>query len=333
MKKSLLLVILAFSMMMLLAACGSEDSEGSESSEPVVEEEQEGQEQQEEVEEETEEPSELTITHELGDITVPVNPEKVVVFDMNALETLDKMGVNVTGVPQANIPAYLSQYEDASYENVGTLFEIDYEKLAEINPDLIITGGRQAEQYDDLSELAPVLHMSTDYDNFYESFQSNMTTLGQVFNQEAFIAKELQAIDDAIAALNEKVSSEETALVVLANSGNVNAYGTGSRFGIIHEKFGFTPVDESIEVTTHGMNISFEYIVDKDPDYIFVVDRDLVVTGEPAAQDTIENELVQNTKAYQNGNIHYLNPDYWYIAGGGIVSVSEMVKAIEEALQ
>ncbi|MGO4890541.1 hypothetical protein ACJ2A9_22570 [Anaerobacillus sp. MEB173] len=50
------------------------------------------------------------------------------------------------------------------------------------------------------------------------------------------------------------------------------------------------PADESIEVSTHGMNVSFEYIVEKDPDYLFVVNRDAVTAGKPAAQQTIENE-------------------------------------------
>jgi iron complex transport system substrate-binding protein len=51
------------------------------------------------------------------------------------------------------------------------------------------------------------------------------------------------------------------------------------------------------------MNVSFEYIVEKDPDYLFVVDRNAVVGGDAAAKETIENELVQRTKAYQNGKI------------------------------
>ncbi|MDG5785908.1 siderophore ABC transporter substrate-binding protein [Evansella sp. AB-P1] len=327
MKKNVLLLFLALMLIFVLAACGGEQASGDESGESN----ENDSESSEDVD--SEEPSEVTITHEFGEVTVPLNPEKVVVFDMNTLESLDKMGVEVTGVPQANIPSYLDKYEDASYENIGSFFEIDFEKIAEINPDLIVISGRQQEHYDELSSIGPTLYMAIDYNNYLDSFKNNMTILGQIFDQEEFIASELAAIDEAIAFINEKVSAEETGLVVLANQGNVNAYGTGSRFGIIHDEFGITPADEGIEVSTHGMNVSFEYIVDKDPDYLFVVDRDAVTTGESAAKNTIENELVQNTKAYQNDNIYYLDPSYWYVAGGGLVSLNEMVKAIEEALQ
>jgi len=112
----------------------------------------------------------------------------------------------------------------------------------------------------------------------------------------------------------------------------IEAYGAGSRFGLIHDLFGFTPVDEGIEVSTHGQSVSYEYIVEQDPEYIFVVDRGAVVGGESSAKQVVENELVEKTKAAQDDNIVYLDPDYWYLSGGGLVSVQEMVNEIEAGL-
>src|SRR5699024_7774833 len=85
----------------------------------------------------------ITITHELGETTVQKNPEKIVVFDFGALDTLDKLGIDVVGVPKGNIPTYLKKYEAKEYENVGSLKEPDFEKIAQIDPDLIIISGRQ----------------------------------------------------------------------------------------------------------------------------------------------------------------------------------------------
>ncbi|KPD00954.1 putative ABC transporter solute-binding protein YclQ precursor [Geobacillus sp. BCO2] len=66
---------------------------------------------------------------------------------------------------------------------------------------------------------------------------------------------------------------------------------------------------------------------------MFVIDRDAVVEGKPTAKQTIENALVKKTKAYQNGHIVYLDPNYWYLSGGGLTSVSEMIKQVEEGLK
>lgn len=97
--------------------------------------------------------------------------------------------------------------------------------------------------------------------------------------------------------------------------------------------FGFPPVDPDIKTSTHGDPVSFEYIVEKDPDYLFVIDRGAVVGGESSAKQVVENELVKKTKAYKEGHIVYLDPSYWYLSGGGLVSVEEMVKEIGAAIQ
>ena len=45
----------------------------------------------------------LTIEHKLGKADITKNPSRVVVFDFGILDSLDKLGVDVLGVPQANI--------------------------------------------------------------------------------------------------------------------------------------------------------------------------------------------------------------------------------------
>lgn len=324
MKKNIFLTITSLLLVLLLAACGSgSDSSGNTSKDESTDGDATEATQSEE----------LTFEHELGEVTVSVNPEKIVVFDFGILDSLDKLGVEVTGVPQANIPEYLSKYEDSAYENVGSLKEPDFEKIAEINPDLIVISARQMELYDEFTKLGPTLYVGIDTANYMESFTNNMEIIGQIFDKEDEVAAELAAINETIASVKEKAADAGKGLVILANEGNISAYGPGSRFGLIHDVLGIPAVDENIEVSTHGMNITYEYIAEKNPDYLFVIDRGAVVEGEAAAQDAIENEIVQNTNAYKNDRIVYLDPNYWYLSGGGLISVSEMVNAIDEALQ
>ncbi|WP_134702109.1 siderophore ABC transporter substrate-binding protein [Ammoniphilus sp. YIM 78166] len=279
------------------------------------------------------EETEMTITHNLGETKVKKNPEKVVVFDFGVLDSLDKLGVEITALPQSNVPKYLSKYTDSKYVNVGTLKEPDFEKISEINPDLIIISGRQQELYDEFSKLGPTIFMGVDSAKYMESYTENAKRLGSLFGKEAQVDEELAKVNASLEALNAKASaSGKNALIILANEGNISAYGAGSRFGIIHDVMGFKPVDESIQVTTHGQSISFEYIAEKNPDYLFVIDRNVAVgTSDAGAKQLVENQLVQKTKAYADGNIVYLDPDYWYLSGGGLISVAEMVKQMEEA--
>ncbi|EGA88595.1 periplasmic binding protein [Planococcus donghaensis MPA1U2] len=312
-------ILVAFTLMMVavLAACGSTE-ETAESDTANAETE------------------EMTVTHELGEATFTKNPEKVVVFDYGVLDSLDKLGIEaVAGVPQESLPAYLEKYEDAEkYENVGTLKEADFEAIHAMDPDLIIISGRQADMYEEFTEIAPTMYMAVDTEKYMESFEENMTTLGEVFGKEDQVGEELAAIDAQIEKVKAIVSeSDEKALITLANEGKVSAYGAASRFGLIHDVFGVKQADEGIEASTHGQSISYEYILETNPDMMFVVDRNAVVGNGTNAAESLENELVQKTNAYKNDKIIYLDPDYWYLSGGGLQSVAQMVTDVQSAFE
>ncbi|WP_375105078.1 siderophore ABC transporter substrate-binding protein [Paenibacillus sp. RS8] len=330
MKKNVSLLIMTVFLAVILAACGSNNAATSNNNTAAAG-------NTEGTTAPATESKELTIKHELGEITIKSNPQKVVVFDFGTLDTLDKLGVEVTGLPQSNVPSYLSKYSDAKYENVGGLKEPDFEKINSLSPDLIIISGRQQDSYEEFSKIAPTLYVAVDNANYMESFTKNVKTLGQIFGKEAEVETELASINDSIKALNEKATADgKKALIILANEGKISAYGSGSRFGIIHDVFGFAQADEKIEVSTHGQSVSYEYVADKNPDYLFVVDRDAAVKSDGSksgsAKDAVENDLVKNTNAFKNGKIIYLDPNYWYLSGGGLISVSEMLKEVEIVL-
>ncbi|GED67283.1 putative ABC transporter solute-binding protein YclQ [Brevibacillus reuszeri] len=279
------------------------------------------------------ESEEITIKHKLGEAKLKKNPQTVVAFDYGVLDSLDKLGIEVTGVAQSSVPPYLEKFKDAKYKNIGSLKEPDFEKINAMKPDVIFISGRQQDAYEELNKIAPTIFLGVDTSKYMESFTENMKTLGTIFGKEAQVDEELAKINDSIKQLNEKATaSGKNALIILANEGKISAYSAGSRFGILHDVFGFTPVDKNIEVSTHGQSVSFEYVAEKDPDYLFVVDRDgAIATNKDAvspAKKVIENDLIKNTKAFKNGNIIYLDSNYWYLSGGGLVSTANMADEV-----
>ncbi len=274
----------------------------------------------------------VTVTHKLGETEVVKNPKNVVVFELGILDALAALDVEVTGVPlSGSLPEHLSQYQDENvYTNVGSLKELDMEAIYGLEPELIIIGGRQADYYEELSEIAPTIQLAVDNTDYMASFKSNMDYVGQIFGKEAEVAEKINAVEEKVEALKEKVTEMDvTGLIALANDGEFSVYGAGSRFGIIHDTFGIKPVDETIDnTTTHGQKASFEYVVEQNPDYLFVVDRGAVTGGASSAQELFSNELMKTTDAYQNDNIVYLDASVWYTAGGGITSTEQMVDEV-----
>src|SRR3712207_1261041 len=145
---------------------------------------------------------EVTVSHAQGETAVPADPQRVVVFDVGVLSTLDSLGVEVAGVPEATYPESLSQYSGAEYAKVGSLFEPDYEAVNALEPDLVIVGGRSAAVYPELAEIAPTIDLTVDNGDFLASFEERVTTLAEVFGEE-------DAVADRLAALDQRVRSEE----------------------------------------------------------------------------------------------------------------------------
>ncbi|HBO37651.1 MAG TPA: ABC transporter, partial [Pasteurellaceae bacterium] len=95
---------------------------------------------------------------------------------------------------------------------------------------------------------------------------------------------------------------------------------------MIYTGFGFTPADKQIKSSTHGMSVGFEYIAEKNPDYLLVIDRTAAITDKADnAKQVLDNEIIKKTKAAKNNHIVYLDSSIWYLAFGGLESMESMV--------
>lgn len=47
--------------------------------------------------------NEITVKHSLGEAVVKKNPERVIVFDYGTLDTLERMGIDIIGLPKSNL--------------------------------------------------------------------------------------------------------------------------------------------------------------------------------------------------------------------------------------
>ena len=278
----------------------------------------------------------VTVAHARGETEVPLSPSRVVVFDMGVLDTIDTLGGEVAAVPKDFVPELLAEYQGEDVVDAGTLFEPDYEAVNAAEPDLIIVAGRSAEAYDDLSEIAPTIDLTNDPTDFLGSFEEQTETLGRIFEKEAEARTALDALETKIADVKAQTAGAGTGLVLLTTGGELSAYGSGSRFGgLVHDVLGVEPADPDIEADTHGEAVSFEYVAETDPDWLFVLDRDVAV-GESeggAAQAVLDNELVAGTTAWQQDQVLYVDPVRWYVVGSGLSTLDAMVTEVQETVR
>lgn len=271
-------------------------------------------------------------------VEVPKNPETIVSFDMASLDTIAALGGEVDGAPLENVPDYLKDGLAEDAFDAGTLEEADLTAIEAEEPDLIIIAGRSAGLYDDLSEIAPTIDLGLT-GGFTETLERNTTFLGEVLGAEDKAKTELEKVQKGIEEAKAVASKSGTGLGVMVTGGKVNAMAPAgkdegareARGGIIYDAFGVEPAVEDVKAATHGEPVSFEFLLEHDPDYLWVVDRDAAI-GEAEdgskpqpASEVLDNEVVAKTTAAKKDQIVYLDPQAWYIVFGGIETTQKMI--------
>lgn len=275
---------------------------------------------------------ELTIVHAQGETVVAKNPEKIVSFDVAAIQTIEYLGGTLAGVPDLTFDDVYTS--DA--EKVGSLSEPDYEAINAMAPDLIIIAGRSAAAYPDLSKIAPTIDV-TFGDHMVESFSQVTMALGTIIGKEAEAETAIAEIEDRIAVTQAAAADAGTGLVIMVSGGSLTALAPhnarAGRGALVYDVLGMSPPLDDIETATHGEPISFEFLLEHNPDWLFVIDRDDATgeDGQPAAE-VLDNDIVHETTAYKNDQIVYVDPFDWYIiTGAGIPSFNRMLDEMDAA--
>ncbi|MEM6161265.1 siderophore ABC transporter substrate-binding protein [Erwinia sp. P6884] len=281
------------------------------------------------------EPATLTIEHAQGTTQVPLNPQKVIILSPATLDIADALGIPVAGVPQnsTHLPAFLAKYKGSEYLNAGTLFEPDYEALATAQPELIIAGGRARDAYDKLSDIAPTISLDLDPQHFVASLTERTDQLAAIFGKQAEAKALLAAFNAKIAAIKAKSADAGSAMVIMINGGKMSAYTPGSRFGFVFDALGFEPATSFKQTGRHGNVVSSEFILQTNPEWLFVLDRDNAIGRNEgqSAQQVLDNPLIRKTNAWQHKHIVYLDSSSLYIAGG-LQSYTQLMDKISATL-
>lgn len=257
-------------------------------------------------------------------------PAHVAVFDIAALDTLDRLGIKPAGVPEK---LYLPQLDHlkAGAEDVGDIFEPDLEALSALAPDLIILGGRSSPKVDSTSRVAPSIDMTIDGDDLVKQAKERLADYGTLFDKQAEATEIAAELDREIEAARSAAAGKGKALIVMTNGPKITAYGPGSRFGWVHAALDLPPAVPDIEAATHGEAVSFEFIRQANPDWLLVVDRAAAIgSAEQNAQATLDNELVRGTTAWKKGQVIYLPAADFYIAAGGVQAMQRIMTTLRE---
>lgn len=337
----------AAALTLMLAACGSDDetSTKDEANEPAKTEETTSSTEASafpmtvsplSAGSETEDGKSLTFE----DVTFEEMPKNIVVFDYGFLDTLDALGVEgIVGIAanggKGNFPEHLKEkYLSDSVTDVGSLKQIDFEKVAAANPDAIFISGRQGSFYEELKEITPnVVFIGSDNSNYVDGVFETVDLAAEIFGKQEKAEELKAALQEKVDAVKEKAAGYENALVAMYNDKKISGFDNGedSRFAYVYNDFGFKPSTTEIKASSHGSDFSYESILSVDPEVLLIIDR--TASDVETIKADIENDIIKQTRAYKEGKIVYLDGVNWYFSSNGVTTEADKLDEILNELK
>lgn len=272
-----------------------------------------------------------TITDATGEeIEVPSNPQRVVALteqDVDALLALDAKSAtagvtNARG--QAGPPGYLAdRLEDVP--SVGVLYQPSLEKVAELNPDLILVGGANTPTGEELvplsqiREIAPTVITYNLEDDWKVAFRGAAEALNKEAEAEEFLAD----YNGRVRRLGEDLGPNayaEVSIVRWDPQGPV-VMSREVFASLVVKDIGLRPVSVSQQQSgePHSPPLSLEELSRIDTDWIFL--GTLNPEGDQALEGARNNPLFGRLGAVEKDQLVEVDGTLWTSRGGPLAAL------------
>ncbi len=265
---------------LFLSACGNSGADSGQSNEKA-----------------DEKPETFTYESESGPVEVPADPKRVVVLSLFVGDLLE-LGVNVAGMDSWSYDNqnFADAYPDAQIVESG-----DYEKIIELEPDLII-GSSNVEDVAKLQEIAPTVIYTYGKLDYIEQRLEIGKLVNKEKEMEAWVAdfkKRSKEIGDKI-----KAKYGEDTTITVAGSADKQIYLFGDNWGrgteILYQEMELKMPEavEKVAVEPGYFAISEEVLGDYVGDFLIL---------NPASAETdiafLESNWYKSIPAVEKGNV------------------------------
>lgn len=278
MKKSFLFVLIL--LLGLLAACGNGSKEEANTGEKKDSE------------------AETRIYEsEEGEIKLPANPEKVAVVGSSYTGNVLSLGITPIAVDSW---AKGNKFFEDKLDNAELISEDSFEKLLELEPDLIITFSTD-KNLDKYKEIAPTVALTYENYDYLEQHIEIGKILGKEKEAQEWVDEWMKKTEAEGQKVKDAIGEDATIMVFETFGKDMYVYGDnwGRGTEVIYQALGLK-APKSVEDEAFGpgyLAISSEVIPKYAGDYIFLGD------GEGADNSFTETDVWKGIPAVQNDRV------------------------------
>lgn len=274
-----------------------------------------------------------TVEHALGTTKVPVNLEKIVVLNSVPTECLLALSIKPTGVPAQGALVSHLQEDVGDIDTVGTENEPSIERIAGLNPDVILGLEWQMEQtYEQMSEIGPTVALSADaYVDWKQAFGKVAEVVGRENDARRLLGDYESRLEDFRSGMGSRLD-ETTVSVLRIGATRFTIYQKESFPGTILEEAGVErPASQNVD--DFAVDLSREEIAEADADAVFLFS--FGATSEEDVENRREVEEISRTplwrrlEAVQENRVYEVG-DYW--SGAGFIAANLILDDLEKHL-
>lgn len=292
----------------------------------------------------------VTFDHKFGTTTLETEPERVITIGYSEQDAVLALGVTPVAIrdwfgeqPYGVWPWSQEALGDGQPELLQMPFgELNYELLTTLEPDLFIAthAGITAEEYELLSQIAPVLAQPAEYPDFGVPWQVQTEWIGRALGRSAAATELIAEVETAITAAKEAHEGFGGATVAwitpAADAGQFWVVGPNTPPLRFLTSLGLTYAADLAEVVgdLDSAQISSERLD--------LLDVDVLIVRVPSAaeRELIENDpLLAQLSVFQDGRVIFFegnDPVYGALSFSTVASldyaVTELVPLIQKAL-
>lgn len=272
---------------------------------------------------------------EMGEITIPKSPKRVVGLSVVYPELLYSLGIVPVAVQNyhEDFPKYL-QEPFKNTMKMGIAKTPNFEAILEANPDLIIAPAWWSKKdYDQLSAIAPTV-LLPERQEWPEELQDIAAVLGKETEAKQ-VLEDLKQHEKEGADKLHSLIGDETVLYVRVMEKEIVLNGPNlSRGAFVHKRLGLKPVSNFPKDET-GLSISMEVLPEYDADHLIIqLDDEENPEIQKKYNDMMSTSIWKNLKAVKNNHVYLVGGKEWFNLGMAPMSdnyaIDDLVAAFEE---
>ena len=303
-----------FILLLIVAGCGKEESAKTET-----------------VSSEASEKAVTVVDFADHEVTFDSLPEKIVTLGTGDMQIIHALGGNLVGIPTSK-DIVIEELKDV--EQIGNSHTMDLEKIAALQPDVVI--GDAVLNQKDLASIEGIgAQMVFTKANSIDDIMKQIELYGQLLQKEDKAKELIQSITDQVTELKAVEGEKPRVLLIYGAPGTYMAALSNSLSGNILEVAGGVNIASdfpSLDQYPQYAQLNAERIVEANPQYVFLMTHgDAETVRDGFVKEMEQNPSWNNLDAVKNNKIEVLPAELFGTNPG--TEVVEAIKVMQELIQ